>query len=351
MSHLKIQSINCQYNQQIVLHNLDLQLAHNEILCLLGASGCGKTTLLKAIAGLQPISQGKILLQGQDLTSVPVEQRNIGFIFQDYALFPHLTVAQNIQFGLDKKSADEKQRILYDMLNLVHLSGLENRYPHQLSGGQQQRVAIARALACQPQLLLLDEPFSNIDSQIRYQMIDEIKQILKQQGISAIFVTHSKEEAFAFADKIALMKDGKIIQSGETDKLYYQPNCKFVAEFLGSCNYIDCYIDEKNRLHSLFGVQQLNDEINLANGKTAKKNTALQWLIRPHHIHIVPNLQGNGLILHKQFLGQYYQYQIQIVGSATLTEIKVQSNQFLSIGQKVQLSYQDTHPILWQTDL
>ncbi|MBN6709684.1 ABC transporter ATP-binding protein [Haemophilus haemoglobinophilus] len=346
MDNLKIQSLSCQYNQQIVLHQLNLELNKNEILCLLGASGCGKTTLLKAIAGLQPITQGKISLNGQDLTPIPVEQRNIGFIFQDYALFPHLTVAENIQFGLDKKSAVEKQQILQNMLNLVHLNGLEDRYPHQLSGGQQQRVAIARALACKPKLLLLDEPFSNIDSQVRYQMIDEIKQIVKQQGISAIFVTHSKEEAFAFADKIALMKDGKIIQTGATDQLYHQPNSKFVAEFLGKHNYIDCHLDQQNQLHSLFGIQPISTSLKLADQSPLLPNTELHWLVRPHQIQAIPHLQGHGMVTQRQFLGQYYQYQIS-VSDIQQTEIHVQTAQLLEIGQKVQLFYQDQQPILF----
>ncbi len=344
MNSLKIQSLSCQYKQQIVLHQLDLELKKNEILCLLGASGCGKTTLLKAIAGLQPITQGKIYLNGQDLTPVPVEQRNIGFIFQDYALFPHLTVKENIQFGLDKKSAMEKKQISQNMLNLVHLDGLEDRYPHQLSGGQQQRVAIARALACKPKLLLLDEPFSNIDSQVRYQMIDEIKQIVKQQSISAIFVTHSKEEAFAFADNIALMKDGKIIQVGATDQLYYQPNSKFVAEFLGKYNYIDCYIDQQNQLHSIFGIQPIDNLLTLADQSPLLQNTELHWLVRPHQIQVTPTLQGHGTITQSQFLGQYYQYQVTL---SDVQQITIQTMQSLEIGQKVQLFYQDPKPILF----
>lgn len=179
MNILQISQLTCGYSTENVLQNLDLAMAQNEILCLLGASGCGKTTLLKSIAGLQDISQGKILFNEQNLAGLPVEQRQIGVIFQDYALFPHLTVKENIAFGLQKKKAAEKTEIIEKMTALVRLTGLLERYPHELSGGQQQRVAIARALACKPRLLLLDEPFSNIDSQVRYQMIDEIKDILK----------------------------------------------------------------------------------------------------------------------------------------------------------------------------
>ncbi|QLB13227.1 iron(III) transport system ATP-binding protein [Bisgaardia hudsonensis] len=334
MKKLTINALSCQYNQQVVLQNLKLQVDENEIICLLGASGCGKTTLLKAIAGLLPITQGDIWLNQQNLANLPVEKRNIGFIFQDYALFPHLTVEDNIQFGLHQQSAEEKQQILQKMIHLVHLEGLEKRYPHQLSGGQQQRVAIARALACQPSLLLLDEPFSNIDTQVRHQMIDEIKQILKKQNISAIFVTHSKEEAFAFADKLAVMKAGKIVQFGATDELYLRPNCPFVAEFLGNFNYLTCRIDEQNQLHSVFGITAISEHKTLANGEILPKNKSLRWLIRPHQFNMTIDEQGNGIVLEKLFLGQYYHYLIKIAD----TELKIQSILCLELGQKVKVT-------------
>ncbi|HDL1722116.1 TPA: ABC transporter ATP-binding protein, partial [Mannheimia haemolytica] len=186
MSVLTINHLNLNFGSTKVLQNLHLAVNQNEIICLLGASGCGKTTLLKAIAGLLPIEQGDIHLAGECLKSKAVEERQIGLIFQDYALFPHLTVADNIQFGLSKLPKVQQKAITEKMLSVVHLQGFESRFPHELSGGQQQRVAIARALACQPELLLLDEPFSNIDSQTRYAMIQEIKQILKSQNVPAI---------------------------------------------------------------------------------------------------------------------------------------------------------------------
>ncbi|TXX38646.1 ABC transporter ATP-binding protein, partial [Vibrio cholerae] len=215
---LLIENLTCQYDAQTVLKSLSLQVNPGEIVCLLGASGCGKTTLLKAIAGLLPLASGQLSLNCVTLDDgkcwLPPEQRNIGMIFQDYALFPHLTVAQNVGFGLDAMPAKQKQAKIAEMLTLVHLDAFAERYPHQLSGGQQQRVAIARALAYKPDLLLLDEPFSNIDTQVRHELIIEIRKIFKQQGVTAIFVTHSREEAFAFADKMAVMNRGVIEQYG-----------------------------------------------------------------------------------------------------------------------------------------
>ena len=197
MTALSIHGLSSEYQGVPVLETLDLQMNQGEILALLGPSGCGKTTLLRTIAGLQPISAGSILVQGQCFngkgTFVPSEQRGVGMIFQDYALFPHLSVADNILFGVMNIDNLSRSLLLDEMLSLVKLEGLAKRYPHELSGGQQQRVSIARALACKPKILLLDEPFSNIDSQVRGELMMEIRAILKSRNVSAVFVTHSKK--------------------------------------------------------------------------------------------------------------------------------------------------------------
>ncbi|MDG6882321.1 Fe(3+) ions import ATP-binding protein FbpC [Phocoenobacter uteri] len=304
MTLLDIQHLSTEFGTTKVLKDLSLQLKSDEIICLLGASGCGKTTLLKAIAGLIEIKQGTITLAEQDLTRIAVEKRQIGFIFQDYALFPHLTVAENIQFGLEKQSQKEKQSITEEILNTVKLQEFGKRYPYELSGGQQQRVAIARSLVCNPKLLLLDEPFSNIDTQTRYEMIDEIKALLKSQNVPAIFVTHNKEEAFAFADRIAIMDQGKIIQYEEPTTLYNKPTNKFVADFLGETNYLDCDVLDTHRLNSPLG-QDYFEHIPYIKGK-------YQWLIRPEQIAININSQGQGKVTKKLFLGQQYRYNIAI---------------------------------------
>lgn len=328
MSVLTIKNLCLDFGQTSVLQSLNLAVNENEIICLLGASGCGKTTLLKAIAGLLPIEQGEICLAGQNLKNKAVEDRKIGLIFQDYALFPHLTVAENIQFGLSKLAKIEQTEITEKMLGVVHLQGFESRFPHELSGGQQQRVAIARALACKPELLLLDEPFSNIDSQTRYAMIQEIKQILKSQNVPAIFVTHSKEEAFAFADKIAVMDEGKIVQFGTADELYHSPVNPFVADFLGGTNYLPCTVSSDKLLRSPIGEYRLFPEMEITKG-------SYQWLLRPEQLKLKTSQSGQGKIVAKLFLGLYYRYQIAING----VELTAFQNSEWSVGDTVEVSF------------
>ncbi|TDQ56407.1 iron(III) transport system ATP-binding protein [Mesocricetibacter intestinalis] len=343
MKTLQIKSLNCGYRKQPIIQNLDLQLNENEILCLLGSSGCGKTTLLKAIAGLQPIQSGQILLAGEDISNRPAEQRRTGFIFQDYALFPHLNAAQNILFGLSEKDKGEQQEILEKITALVQLEGLLQRYPHELSGGQQQRVAIARSLACQPKLLLLDEPFSNIDTQVRRQMLEKIRQILKQQKMSAVFVTHSKEEAFVFADRLAIMAQGNILQTGSAENLYHRPNSKFVAEFLGVVNYLPCRLTSPQSLSSPLGEYHFNRALQLADGRPAMQNQNLEWLIRPQHLVLHPDIQSATRIKAKYFAGAYYQYELQ-TGEYY---ISVQSVQPLPVGTAVRVEYQHREALLF----
>lgn len=344
MTILQISQLTCGYNAENVLKDLDLTMAKNEILCLLGASGCGKTTLLKSIAGLQEIEKGEILFNQQNLAKLPVEKRQIGVIFQDYALFPHLTVKENIAFGLQHKSRTEKQNMIEKMTALVRLTGLLERYPYELSGGQQQRVAIARALACEPRLLLLDEPFSNIDSQVRYQMIDEIKEILKSQQIPAIFVTHSKEEAFAFADKLAIMDKGKIVQIGHVDALYQMPINKFVAEFLGNVNYLECQITSENSFESPIGHYQFEQVLKFSNGKLIDCIKQVDWLVRPQSFQIHRDDSGSGFIIKKRFLGPYCQYDVKINDKI----FTVQSPKNFPVGERVRLNYKCTLPILFE---
>ena len=220
-----------------VVDGLSFALEAGEIACLLGASGCGKTTVLRSIAGFEALQAGEIHLQSQLLSApgvqLPPQQRGIGMVFQDYALFPHLTVAQNVGFGLRSLTKPEQARRVAEMLDLVGLGELGGRYIHELSGGQQQRVALARALAPQPRLLLLDEPFSNLDVELRERLGQEVRQILKATGTTAILVTHDQREAFAMADQIGVMSEGRIRQWGTPYDLYHQPVDRFVANFIG----------------------------------------------------------------------------------------------------------------------
>ena len=335
MKSLQIKNLKVCYQQQPVLKDLSLQINNDDILCLLGASGCGKTTLLKAIAGLVPLTEGQIILNQRDLSTIAVEKRKIGMIFQDYALFPHLTVAQNIAFGLGQASKSEQSAVVAEMAELVQLSAYLSRYPHELSGGQQQRVAIARSLACKPDLLLLDEPFSNIDSQVRYQLIEEIKTILKSQKVAAVFVTHSKEEAFVFADKLALMEQGKIVQIGNPVELYQQPHSRFVADFLGSSNYLPCHLQDSHSLKSALGTFRFDAPLLLANGEAIDSNKPLFCLIRPQELYLCTTQVPNATVLERRFLGHTFEYRLQIDGCL----LSMYSNQLIEIKQKIAVFY------------
>lgn len=312
MSCLQVEKVSCRYNGQNVLEQLSLQVADNEIVCLLGASGCGKTTLLKAIAGLLPLAEGRIRL-GDNLLdepglSVPPEARNIGMIFQDYALFPHLTVAENVGFGLANQRRTARQQQVDEALALVNLQGLGDRYPHQLSGGQQQRVAIARALVCKPRLMLLDEPFSNIDTQVRMKLILEIRALLKQQGIGAIFVSHSKEEAFAFADRLALFRAGHIEQVGQPEQLYRRPQNRFVAEFLGGVNYLDAEVVDSHCVRTALGLVRGSEP----HGRVVGEQ--LQLMLRPQQLVLTAAEDGELRVREQQFLGHHCRVQVECAG-------------------------------------
>ncbi|MBH0076647.1 ABC transporter ATP-binding protein [Pseudoalteromonas sp. SWYJ118] len=314
MSSLILQGVSYHYNGTKVIHDLDLTVGKDEIVCLLGASGCGKTTTLKAIAGLIEAKQGSIFIDGKlvsdEQSFVSPEHRNIGMMFQDYALFPHLTVANNIAFGLSKMSKAQKQQRVDEMLKLVHLIGCADRFPHQLSGGQQQRVAIARALAYKPSLLLLDEPFSNIDTQVRFELIADIRRIIKATQVSAVFVTHSKEEAFAFSDTLAIMHRGKIEQQGTPEQLFADPCSKEVAEFLGQGIYLSAEVLTATEYKTPFGLVESYVE--------SKHDVSVGLIyVRPHQIELVADNQSDkfskrATIISRRFIGSAYVYSLVI---------------------------------------
>ena len=240
MAYLDLKRITKRFRGTVAVDDLSLSVEEGEMLCLLGPSGCGKTTTLRAIAGFESIDAGRIYLRGNDVTNLPPENRDIGLVFQNYALFPHLTVRQNIAFGLEmrRKPADEVNRAVLEALELVQLDGVGERYPRQLSGGQQQRVALARAIAIQPQLLLLDEPLSNLDAKLRDSMRDEIRRVQRLTSITAIFVTHDQGEALAMADRMAVMDRGRIVQVDTPLQVYARPVDPFIAGFIGKANLL-----------------------------------------------------------------------------------------------------------------
>ncbi len=235
---VRLTGLRREYGSVIALDGLDLTIEPGQLVVLLGPSGCGKTTTLRLLAGLEDADAGEITVDGKDITHVPANRRDMGMVFQAYSLFPHMTALENVAFGLRlrRRGKAERQRRALEMLELVGLTEQANRYAHQISGGQQQRVALARALAIQPQVLLLDEPLSALDAKVRAQLRDEIRRIQLEVGITTLFVTHDQEEALAIADRVGVMKDGRIEQLGSPTEVYSRPATPFVAEFVGLTN-------------------------------------------------------------------------------------------------------------------
>ncbi|HEX2907854.1 MAG TPA: ABC transporter ATP-binding protein [Phototrophicaceae bacterium] len=237
---LAVRQVAVSFGKTAVLRGIDLQAVSGEIICLLGPSGCGKTTLLRVIAGLEKPQQGEVWFDNQLITNIPIHQRNFGLMFQDFALFPHMNVAKNVAFGLKMQhvSPAEQQRRVHEVLELVGLAELENRDVSRLSGGERQRVALARSLAPNPRLLMLDEPLGSLDAALRERLVVELRDIIKRVGLTAVYVTHDQHEAFAIADRIAIMNAGLIEQIGTPETIYRQPSSVFATRFLGLNNIV-----------------------------------------------------------------------------------------------------------------
>ena len=288
---LNLHNVSCGFGGQPVVQELNLHLNAGDIACLLGPSGCGKTTSLRAIAGFEPLLAGEISLAGEVISrpgfTLPPEKRRIGMVFQDYALFPHLTVSQNVAFGI--RQHPQSQRITDELLELVNLSALGKRYPQELSGGQQQRVALARALAPEPRMLLLDEPFSNLDGELRRRLSKEVREILKARGTSAILVTHDQEEAFAVSDHVGVFQDGRLQQWDTPYNLYHEPLTPFVASFIGQGYFIRGQLLTPDTVQTELGIINGNRAYSLPTG------SPVDVLLRPDDIGVQPRDQRTGL--------------------------------------------------------
>lgn len=275
---LDAQGLACEHAGQTVFSGVSFQLQRGEIAALLGPSGSGKTTLLRALAGLHPLAAGALHLRGSEASRLPPEKRGLGFVFQDLALFPHLSVAGNVSFGLSAWSREKRSARVHDMLQRTGLSDFHDRMPHQLSGGQQQRVALARALAPGPDLLLLDEPLSSLDADLRPKLREELRAVLKDTGTAALMVTHDQDEAFAFAETVGVMLDGRLAQWGSGYALYHQPASTQVARFVGDGRLLSVRMLTDTRVMSPFGALQVSQNPALREGDAA-------WLLlRPDDI-------------------------------------------------------------------
>ena len=297
-----------------------------DVVALLGPSGCGKTTLLRLIAGFETPDTGMVDVAGRRVAGggvwVAPEHRRVGMVFQDYALFPHLTVTENVAFGIPRAQRAARASML---LSLVGLRGLGERYPHELSGGQQQRVALARALAPSPEVILLDEPWSNVDPHLRGELRDEVAAILRPLGVTIVLVTHDREEAFALADRIALMRDGTIVQEGTPEDLYQSPRCRWAAEFVGTANFIAGTVAN--------GVVRTPIGAFPANG--AAGAGMVEVLVRPELLELAPDPEGTGEVVAREFRGHDVFYRVLLDGVELVSQRP--SNEVVPLGARVSI--------------
>ena len=309
-SQLEVENLQAGYDDLQVLNQVSFSLQPGQIGCMLGPSGCGKTTVLRAIAGFEPAWNGRILIDDIEVSSrkinLPPEQRNIGMVFQDFALFPHLRVEDNIRFGLRGMPKREQRSRVQEMLAMVGMLAYARAYPHQLSGGQQQRIALARALAPAPGILLLDEPFSNMDVDLREQLAREVRNILKQENNTAILVTHDQNEAFAMADQICVMNEGSILQQGSGYDLYHQPANRFVADFIGQGVIIPAMVESPTTVKTDLGLIRGKHEID------AETGAMVDVLIRPDDVVHDDESTESAIVVEKAFRGADFLYFLRL---------------------------------------
>jgi iron(III) transport system ATP-binding protein len=346
---LEVVSVAVAYESFAAVRDISFRLERGQIGCLLGPSGCGKTTALRAVAGFEPVVAGEIRLEGQCISrpgmTLAPEKRRIGMVFQDYALFPHLDVGDNIGFGLKGGDAAARARRIADMLSLTGLSGSAQKYPHELSGGQQQRVALARALAPQPQLMLLDEPFSNLDTELRERLSLELRDILKAANTTAILVTHDQHEAFAIADVIGLMNQGRIEQWDAAYNLYHRPANRFVADFIGQGVFVSGKVLAGNQVQIEFGDLAGNIPMPCHQGCDAcGKGCAVDVLLRPDDVIHDDASPLHAEVLRKAFRGAQFLYTLRLPSGREVLAL-VPSHHNHAIGEKIGIRLEVDHVV------
>ncbi|MCE7578607.1 ABC transporter ATP-binding protein [Aliivibrio fischeri] len=329
MSYVNVNQLTKRFGDNTVFENVNFNIEKGEFITLLGPSGCGKSTLLRSLTGLDPINNGEIWVNGENITEQTPQQRGIGMVFQSYALFPNMTVKENIAFGLKMKKIDVNtiEKEICKVIELVDLNGKEDRYPHQLSGGQRQRVALARALVVKPRILLLDEPLSALDAKIRKRLRQQIRDIQKELNLTTIFVTHDQEEAMIMSDRIFLMNQGEIVQQGSPEEIYTQPANEFVASFMGHYNLVDA-----PKAKQLFDIE-----------------TEWKVAIRPESIYVKEegrhyaehiSLPKQGIIKNHQLLGNVIRYQVDVNDcDLTVDLLNRSSERLLAAGSKLELLF------------
>jgi putrescine transport system ATP-binding protein len=317
---LEIRNLTKSFDGQHAVDDVNLTIYKGEIFALLGASGCGKSTLLRMLAGFEPPTSGQIMLDGQDLSHVPPYQRPINMMFQSYALFPHMTVEQNIAFGLkqDRLAKDEITSRVAEMLTLVHMQEFAKRKPHQLSGGQRQRVALARSLAKRPKLLLLDEPMGALDKKLRDRMQHEVVDILERVGATCVMVTHDQEEAMTMAGRIAIMNRGKFVQIGEPEEIYEHPTTRYSAEFIGSVNLFEGILRERQADGLVIESPGLIHPLKVDSDASVVDGVPVHVALRPEKVMLCEEVPADGCnfavgeVVHIAYLGDLSIYHVRL---------------------------------------
>lgn len=347
MSRLQLNKMHISFGAQHIVRGVSLTLEQGEIGCLLGPSGCGKTTLLRAIAGFQNLQSGSIQIDSNEVSNnnytLPAEKRGVGMVFQDFALFPHLNVADNISFGMRKASSQERRQRVDELLDRVGLPGYHKRFPHELSGGQQQRIALARALAPKPGLLLLDEPFSSLDAELRERLAVEVRELLKKEGITALLVTHDQQEAFAMADKAGVMYQGELLQWDTPYQLYHQPRHQLVADFIGHGVLLQGTVNTEGSLASPLGMLEHPSLQQVAAG------TPVSFLVRPDDVVPDDDSRLRGTIKARGFRGAHNLYTVELPSGIEILTLSP-SHEGFSVGSDIGLRPEFDHLVVFAAD-
>ncbi|MGD9889100.1 MAG: ABC transporter ATP-binding protein [Halothiobacillaceae bacterium] len=349
---LHVEQLACRYSDTPVLEQISFALESGDIACLLGPSGCGKTTALRLIAGFEQPAAGSIrindTLMSQVSNIIPPEKRHVGMVFQDYALFPHLSIADNIAFGLHRLDSNARQQRTDEMLNTVGLADRAHAFPHELSGGQQQRVALARALAPKPALLLLDEPFSNLDVELREKLAAEVRDIIKNEGMTALMVTHDQHEAFAMADVIGVMHQGHIQQWDKAYNVYHRPNNRFVADFVGMGAFLPGRVINSQQVSIELGVLHgiIPTQCGEASCGACWKDCQVDVLIRPDDVIHDDASPIHAKIIKKAFRGADFLYTLQLKSGAHILSL-VPSHHDHALGENIGIALAIDHVVVY----
>ena len=345
---LELENVSKHFGEETVIADLSLEVHDGEILTLLGPSGCGKTTTLRLIAGLERPDTGSISLEDAPVAGTgsftPPEDRGVGIVFQEFALFPHLTARENVAFGLTDWDTDERDARVEELLELVGLTDHGNDYPEELSGGQQQRIALARSLAPEPEIILLDEPFSNLDVDLRVEMREEVRRIIKETGVTAVSVTHDQEEALSVSDRVAVMHEGDLEQIGTPERVFQQPKSRFVAGFLGHASFLSGTVEGDHVDTSLGRVLRAD-----VNGLVVEYDgTEIDLLIRPDDVTAYPagGPEADGTVVYRRYLGPTILYRVELDDGGTIECMHNHSDR-IDLDERVAVRVTADHDIAW----